>query len=201
MPNALNKKPKQFEAFDEWLLIKLNKLVELCTASFENYESSRPKQEINNFFWHVFCDNYLEIIKSRVYNNKKGKEAAQYTLYYSFFNILKLLAPIMPYITEELYQVYFKKSEKVKSIHITEWPESDKKMINENIEKAGDRAIEIIKEVRTFKSKAQKSMKAPIILTIEKKDQEMLKDFMEDLKAVTAAKEIKEGKFEIKLIE
>jgi len=200
MPNAENKKPKKLEAFDQWLMIKLNNLIESCIDSFESYDSSKAKQEIESFFWHTFCDNYLEIIKDRIYNNKHGKDSAQYALYTGFLNTLKLFAPIMPYITEELYQIYFKSGEKQRSIHIAEFPKLNNHE-NEKLEKAGDRAIEIIKEVRMFKSKAQKSMKAPIILTIDEKDKKMLKDFMEDLKAVTAAKEIKTGKLSIQLAE
>ena len=191
---------KKLEAFDQWLLVKLSKLIETCADSFESYDSSRAKQEIETFFWHVFCDNYLEIIKDRIYNNKPGKDSARYALYAGFLNTLKLFAPIMPYITEELYQIYFKSEEKEKSIHISEFPKSDNHE-NEKLEKAGDRAVEIIKEVRMFKSRAQKSMKSPIILTIEEKDKKMLKDFMDDLKSVTGSQKIETGKFNIKLVE
>jgi valyl-tRNA synthetase len=199
MPNAQNKKPKKLEAFDQWLMIKLNRLIELSVKSFDNYEVSRVKAEVEGFFWRTFCDNYLEIIKDRIYNNKKGKDSAQYTLYTGFLNTLKLFAPIMPYITEELYQIYFKKEEKEKSIHIAEFPKTEK--ISDKIEEAGDRAIEIIREVRMFKSKAQKSMKAPIILTIDEKDKKLLEPFMKDLKAVTSSQKIETGKFNIRLIE
>ena len=106
----------------------------------------------------------------------------------------------MPHITEELYQIYFKNEEKEKSIHITSWPKAEK-INNKKIEEAGDRAVEIIKEVRMFKSKAQKSMKAPIILTIEEKDKKLLAPFMADLTAVTGAQKIESGKFSIKLVE
>ena len=82
--------------------------------------------------------------------------------------------------------------------HNPEWPKAGK--TDKKIEEAGDRAVQTITEVRKVKSKAQKSMKAPIILTIEKKDEKILKDFMDDLKAVTNATDIKFGKFDIKLI-
>jgi valyl-tRNA synthetase len=197
MPNASPKKPKQFEKIDLWLMSKLNSLVKDCTQSFENYDSAEARQSANNFFWHAFCDNYLEIVKDRIYNSKKGKDSAQYALYHGFLSLIKLLAPVMPHITEELYQIYFKKTEKAKSIHISEWPEFDKNMINEKIEEVGDRFIEILKEIRMAKSKAQKSMKAEIILTIEKKDSDLLKEVLEDLKSVASAKEIRTGKFNI----
>lgn len=200
MQHALNKKPKQFKAFDIWLISKLNKLIRGCTKAFENYEPSRPKALLEQFFWHTFCGNYLEIIKNRLYKPKTKQEklSAQYTLYESFLIILKLMAPIMPHITEELYQKYFKKDEKKKSIHIAEWPKY--KTINEKIEKVGDKAIEIITKVRQFKTKNQKSLKVPIILVLEKSTIKELKPFLEDVKAVTNAKKIEEGKFNIKLL-
>ena len=68
------------------------------------------------------------------------------------------------------------------------------------IERIGDMACEIINEVRQVKSKAQKSLKTEIILTIEKEKLRELGPVLEDLKAVTAAREIKEGKFNIKLL-
>ncbi len=204
MQHASNKKPKKLEAFDLWLLSKLNKLIRECTKSFGSYEPSKPKTVIENFFWHTFCDNYLEIIKNRLYQPKTNKEklSAQYALYTSFLAILKLLAPIMPHITEELYQQHFKKyeKEKVKSIHLSSWPKYNPKLINEKIEKLGDKAIDIITKSRQFKAKAQKSLKAEIALTIEKDKAKELKDFMQDIKAVTNTRKIKEGKFEIKLL-
>lgn len=200
MPNAISKKPKKLEKIDRCFLSKLNSMIEKCTKAYEDYDSAEARQIVNTFFWHSFCDYYLEIIKDRIYNNKPGKDSCQYVLYQGFLTFLKLYAPIMPYITEELYQIYFRKNEKAKSIHLLQWPESDKKLIDEKIEVIGDRFIEILKEVRMAKSKAQKSMKAEIILTLEKKDYDLLKDVLDDLKAVSAAKEIKQGKFEIKFI-
>lgn len=202
MQNASPKKAK-LKAFDKWLQIKLNKLIDLYTKSFENYDASKAKSAIENFFWHDFCDNYLEIIKDRIYNNaRKGKESAQYTLYNSFLVILKLFAPIMPHITEELYQIYFKKGEKTESIHISKWPKVDtkNKEANKKIEKAGDIAIDIISKVRQFKSKNNKSLKTEIILTIDSKNKNIVKPFIEDLKAVTNAKEIKYNKFKVEFI-
>lgn len=200
------KQPKELEAFDRWIIAKMNGLIENATESFENYEYSRVKSEFENFFWHVFCDNYLEIVKDRLYNaerTKAEKESAKFTLYDSLLKNLKILAPIMPFITEELYQKYFRDAQKSKSIHISEWPETlkIKEKDSKSIEDAGDLAINIIQQVRQFKSKAQKSMKAPIILTLDKKHEKTLKPFLKDLKAVTVAKEVKFGKFSIELAE
>ncbi|MBI2105712.1 valine--tRNA ligase [Candidatus Woesearchaeota archaeon] len=195
MMNLKNYKVKKVKLlpFDAWQLSKLNSLIKNCTESFEEYEYFRTKSEVENFFWNTFCDNYLEIIKRRLYNpnNKQEKESAQFVLHTSIINILKLFAPIMPHITEELYQMHFKKYEKEKSIHITKWPKYDKKLINEKLEKEGEDVIDIISKARQFKTSNQKSLKEEIILTIPMK----LKSskFLQDLKAVTNAKEIKFG--------
>ena len=187
-------KPKKLEAFDSWILSKINKIIKSSTESFEKYEYSKTKSETENFFWNVFADFYLEIIKDRLYNpdkrGKQGRQSAQYSLYTTLLNITKLLAPIMPFITEEIYQLFFKKTEKEKSIHISSWPKYDKKLENKDIEQSGDKAIEIIRKVRQFKTKNGKSLKIPIKLTIEKELEKELKPFLEDIKAVTTAEEI-----------
>ena len=107
------KKPKNMEIMDSWILSKLSKLVKESTEYFEKYEYSHTKLETDKFFWQTFCDNYLEIVKDRLYNpDKRGKEArlsAQYSLYNSLLTVIKLMAPITPFITEELYQYFFKK--------------------------------------------------------------------------------------------
>ncbi len=196
-----NYKPKtiKLEAFDQWILSRLNQIVKVSTEELEKYEYSKVKLEVENFFWNVFADYYLEIIKDRLYNpdkrSKQAKESAQYALYVTFTTILKLFAPIMPFITEEIYRTHFGKT----SIHVSDWPIADSKKINKKIEIAGDRAIQIISEVRKFKSKNNKSLKTEISLTLENTDENLLKPFLEDLKAVTFAKEIKFGKFEIAL--
>ncbi len=188
------KKPKNLEKIDELFLNKLNELVNSCTEAFENYEYARAKLECEKFFWGMFCDNYLEIVKRRIYENKIGKESAQYVLHYSLLALLKLIAPIMPFITEEIYQEYFRKNEEIKSIHLSEWP---KLVDGKSFVVGGDEFdlfIEILSRVRQEKSNAKKSMKAEIILTLDKTAMKKLKDLLEDLKDVSCAKDIKEGK-------
>jgi valyl-tRNA synthetase len=191
------KKPKKLEKTDELFLAKLNSLVKSATEAFENYEYSRAKSEIEQFFWISFCDNYLEIVKNRIYNEKGNKKlSAQYTLYTSLLTLLKMFAPIMPFITEDTYQTYFKKDEKTKSIHLTEWPKSVKE------QKADELNVlyELLGKVRHEKSKAQKSMKAEIILTAESEQLKQIEPMIDDFKSVTGAKEIKKGKFKVEFL-
>jgi len=185
------KKPKKLEKIDELFLIKLDSLIKGVTKAFENYEYSKARSLVENFFWHMFADNYLEIVKKRIYKREGNKrESAQYTLYTSLLTILKLIAPIMPFITEEIYQNHFKANEKKKSIHLMKWPVGGVGGKSEE----WDLFIEILSKVRQEKSNNKKSMNAEIILTIGKGNYIDLKNVLEDLKDVTNAKEIKTGK-------
>ncbi len=191
------RKPRKLEKVDELFLKKLDLLINSTTYRFEIYEYSKAKFNVEEFFWKYFCDHYLEIIKWRVYNgNKQEKESARYTLYIIFLDILKMLAPIMPFITEHLYQTHFRKYEKCKSIHISEWPKY-KNLEKGTYDKTFNKLIAIIRRVRQEKTKAQKSMNSEIILTITKEDKLKIKELIQDLKAVTNASEIKTGKFKV----
>jgi len=188
------KKPKQLEIMDAWVLTKLSKLVKESTNNFMNYEYSHTKLETDKFFWHSFCDNYLEIVKNRLYNpDKRGKEArlsAQYGLYNALLTIIKLMAPITPFITEELYHSYYKKHEKSKSIHLTKWPELN--LTDNNAEKVGDFFVYVLQHIRRAKSEKNLSLKNPVKKVIcrgkiTKADYEKIKL---DLIATTSAEEI-----------
>ena len=192
------KKPKKLELIDRWLLSKLHKVIKVATERFDDYDSSESKKAAEVFFWHDFCDNYLELVKDRIYNESRGKEskhAAQYTLYTALLSIIKILAPIVPHITEELYQAYFLQHEKAKSIHISEWPKYDEQIVDEETEKIGEAAVEIVSAVRKHKSEKNVSLKAEIKhLKIESPVE--LNEVLEDIKSVTKALEVsvKKGK-------
>tara|TARA_Y100000310_G_scaffold281722_1_gene302365 strand:- start:64 stop:2478 length:2415 start_codon:yes stop_codon:yes gene_type:complete len=188
------KKPKDMEIMDSWILSKLSKLVKESTEYFEKYEYSHTKLETDKFFWQMFCDNYLEIVKDRLYNpDKRGKEArlsAQYGLYNSLLTVIKLMAPITPFITEELYQLFFKKHEKINSIHLTKWPDLD--LIDEKKEKIGDFMVYVLQHVRRAKTEKNLSLKNPVKKVIAKgkitkADFEKIRS---DLIATTSAEEI-----------
>ena len=191
--NLKDYKPKKIElaATDRIFLSALNERIIKCTESFEKYEYSKAKSDADLFFWS-FCDNYLEIIKNRVYNGtKEEKESAFYTLYNSLLTILKLMAPFVPFATEEIYQQYFRKNEKIKSIHISEWPNEINMPEKKNDKQVYDLMIETVRKVRQEKSLAKKSMNSPIILTLDKKEKETLNEVLDDLKSVTNASEIR----------
>ena len=111
--------------------------------------------------------------------------------------IIKLFAPFTPFITEELYQKHFREYEKNKSVHLESWPEKIKIKNDKEDGLKWESLTNVLKFARQKKSEAKKSMKAEIILTIPEKDYDTLSDVLEDLKAVTSAKEIKKGNFDV----
>ena len=100
------------EVLDQWILARLGQTIAIATAAYEKYEYADALDATNQFFWADFCDNYLELIKKRVYNedgsaSTAAQQSAVRTLYYVLDGILKLYAPVVPHVTEELYSHIF----------------------------------------------------------------------------------------------
>ena len=172
--------------------------MKISTDNFEAYNYAASKSIVEQFFWHDFADNYIEAVKKRIYQSEGDKKlSAQYTLYNSLLTILKMIAPIMPFITEEIYQTYFKRIEKDKSIHISKWPKK-----NSNAQQSSRFIMfcQFLSLVRKEKTQKQKPMNAECIISLDKKTQSVLKEILDDFKAVTNAVEIKEGKFMVEFV-
>ncbi len=174
---------------DKWLLQSLADLTEKVHLHFLAYGYAEVLEAVEKFFWSVFCDDYLEISKARVYDelaqDPQGQSSAIITLYHTFYGLLQLFSPILPHITEELAQgLYPHKG----SIHQKgNWP---KWILDTALSQAQLDQIthlrEIIGLVRKAKADGQLSIKAPIrLLTI--RGALLDEDISEDLKAVAAA--------------
>ena len=178
---------------DKWMLTKISKIAKSVEKKYLDYDIAGGKRLIENLFWHTFCDNYLEIIKQRVYNGVgNDKVSAQYTLYQSLLVILKMVAPIMPHITEEIYSLYFKDLENLKSIHLSSWPEYGKDTEFSSEEKTGDVFVEVLSSVRKYKSDNNISLRDPIKKLIINSGElkKNIKFVIEDFKGVTKAGKI-----------
>ena len=106
---------------DKWVLAKLNQLIEEVTGNLDNFELGVATQKVYDFIWNEFCDWYIEMVKPRLYDeNCTTKFAAQYTLNRVLKGALKLLHPVMPFITEEIYSKLYQNDE---SIMISKWAE------------------------------------------------------------------------------
>lgn len=192
------KKP-ELKIIDKWILSKLMNLVKGATKNFDEYEYSLAKHETDVFFWHTFADNYLEMVKHRAYSDD---DSVKWTLYKNILTILKLYSPIIPYVTEEIYQKLFREYEKEVSIHISSWPEYEENLIDKEAEEIGDVAVAIISFLRQYKSSKGLALNAPIEkLTIECNDElkKKLEKIFDDIKGTMKVKEIGFGKAETQL--
>jgi valyl-tRNA synthetase len=182
---------------DRWLLSELNKTIQGCTDAFKSYEYAKAKALAENFFFQVLCDNYLEVVKGRFYNKEAhGDDArlsAQYALYTANLAVLKLLAPVMPYITEETFQLYFAGKEGDISIHTSRWPVAKAELINSNSEMIGRLVCSAVESARKAKTAANLSLKTPVkMLTVKGKiSPDEFKLVEEDIKSATSAASIK----------
>jgi valyl-tRNA synthetase len=182
---------------DRWILSRLQHVIQKAKAGFEDYDYVSAKDEVESFFWNVMTDNYLEMIKARLYELDDGdfrKEAAKYTLHNVLLAVIKMFAPIMPHITEEIFQFHFVQHEAVPSIHISKWPEASHELISDSAEALGDALVGIATEVRRYKTTNRLQMGAPLShLYVSSSRQELLSDLRAsalDLRSVTRAQDI-----------
>ena len=193
------KKPEQYEEaellpIDRWILQRVNETTKRATALLEQYEIGQARHEIDALFWHDFCDYYIEIAKERLYQPEKhgaeNRYSGQIALYYSLLGILKLYAIYTPYVTEYIYQDFYKKQEQELSLHATQWETKKEERIYIEF---GEHLKEIIAEVRKNKTEHQMSMKDSIpelIITCPKRFRELYRKSEKDSKACTGAENL-----------
>jgi len=154
------------QLLDKWILSKLEKATQRVTEALENCQFNIALEEIRNFTWHIFCDEYIEAVKDRLYKpeiyGEQKKKAVQFTLYNVLYRIIQLLAPITPHITEEIYQAIYAETIGQKSLQITPWPEGKMEMVDEEAERKGDLVIALITEIRREKAEKRKPLNSPI---------------------------------------
>ena len=191
---------------DLWILSKLNNLNKTVDKAFDDYNFAQTITPIERFFWHDFCDEYIEAVKYRLYTDvsDESRRAAKYTLRTVVETSLKLLAPIAPFFTEEVYQ-YFSDE----SIHTTLWPEVHDELISEEMENKGETTVELIDEVRRFKSASKIPLNAELaevnVYTSDEDLVDVFNSFDADIKGTLKIKDlaISSGKPEVheKIIE
>ena len=111
--------PNDLAIEDKWVLSKYNKLVQEVTDNLEKFELGIAVSKLYDFIWDVFCDWYVELAKSRLWEDGEGSDTARKVLVYVMTNTLKLLHPFMPFITEEIWQALPHEGE---SIMVSAWP-------------------------------------------------------------------------------
>jgi valyl-tRNA synthetase len=157
------------ETLDRWILSRLAQTVQAATESFAAYEYADALDATNQFFWADFCDNYLELIKKRVYNEDGSftpaqQQSAVVALYHCLNTILKLYAPFCPHVTEELFShIFVAEYEAAGSLHARgTWPATGAQIYDEQAMLAGAQALEVLTVIRNSKSTRNVSIKFPV---------------------------------------
>lgn len=187
---------------DAWIIEEYKELYSNFLRNLDNYDIALGLNEVEKFFWN-FCDNYIEIVKRRLYNpdiyGKEATESAQFTSYILLLGMLKMFAIFLPHITEEIYMSYYAEREKKASIHISAYLNLGEKG-NIELLKKGETVLEVVSAIRQFKSENKISLKTVISeITIQSGETEFLKSVEEDIKAVGSVERInyRDGDFKL----
>ena len=181
------------EVLDLWILTRMHRAIAKATRDFAAYEYSDARMAVEDFFWNDFCDNYLELIKTRVYGNTEsaqGQVSAIHTIYHCLNGLLRLFAPFVPHVTEELFSYIFP-SEGLLHARGT-WPVAADYPCDAEAEEVGIDAVGLLEIIRKQKSERNISIKYPIeqiALSTQKTYafKTMLENSFQDLKGASNA--------------
>ncbi|MEP9411344.1 MAG: valine--tRNA ligase [Candidatus Brocadia sp.] len=164
-PEEIRLEPADYQFEDRWILSRLNTTIKACTLYLEQFKFNDAAMKVYDFTWHSFCDWYIEIIKTRLYEpiSYRDKKVAQTILTKVFGQILHLLHPFIPFITEELWQSLKGVASKSK-IDIMEgmrheylirdaWPQEDKRYEDQVCEENMAILQDVIRAIRNIRSK------------------------------------------------
>ena len=176
-PSAAAPPPGERDIVDRWVLSHLAETVAEVTAAFEAHDYMQAHQAASRMFWSVYCDRYIEMIKDRLGDSAdsdgggaaamaraaaiargldstdpeyRGRESARWTLWESFRVLLGLFAPFAPFLTEHLYQRFYRAHEDAVSLHLTAWPAVDPRWASDR--SAVDQLAVILDATRVLRS-------------------------------------------------
>lgn len=141
---------KEYSLADQWILSRMNSLIKEVTENMEKYELGIALQKVHDFLWTEFCDYYIELVKPVLYGDDEKAKGVVFNVLYTVLNTgLKLLHPVMPFITEEIYTHL---STETESITIATWPTYDEALNNEKAEKDMTFIMEAIRSLRNLRA-------------------------------------------------
>jgi len=186
-------KPSHLMEIDKWIIQEMNELVDFSLSSYQNYDFHNPAARLKHFIWETFSSHYIELVKSRAYNQDKKfsddeQASALYTLHYCLDTLLKLLAPIIPIIT---YKIYFDLHSK--DIHKEKFPAIEHEY---KVPFSTNEIEELDSMIWKTKKDASLSLKSPVkVLTLNEK----FKSIEKDLVAAHNVEKIRYDEFSVKL--
>jgi valyl-tRNA synthetase len=143
-------KPQSFELVDQWLLSRLFRTEKAVRESYELYNVQEATQALHKFFWSELCDWYIEVNKKRL-GDPATKESAQWVLLYCIEAFVKMLHPIMPHITEEVYEC-LPIADKSKFLMSSTWPEIPADYNRPEVESRIERHFAVTRALRALRA-------------------------------------------------
>lgn len=206
-PEEIELKPEDYQFEDTWILSRLNSTIETCTAYLEKFKFNDAAMDIYDFMWHSFCDWYLEIVKARLYEpaSPRDKKVAQTLLAKVLNQILRLLHPFIPFITEELWQnlkrtisenkIDIQEDIHYESIMHTDWPRITKQY-DGRIEKNMTMIQDVIRAIRNIRSKTNimEKQKLDAVISVSGNGWLELKEYSHLLKRMANLNDVEIGK-------
>ncbi len=154
------------DAVNQWLCHQFYETFGKYVEHFDEYAYDHALEDAERFFWHTFCDNYLELIKDRLFNPGKYSDdqiaATKFVLHEIGFGILQLFAPFVPHVTETIYQLQYLQHEDVHSLHATSMTRDRYDYASPEAAQLFETIVDIIAAVRKLKSEKSLSLKTEL---------------------------------------
>ncbi|RLF50732.1 MAG: isoleucine--tRNA ligase [Thermoplasmata archaeon] len=171
------------QPLDKWIISRFNKTVSEIEKHMKTFEIHKAARAIENFIIDDFSNWYLRRSRKRLWVEEKTQDkiAGYSTMYDIILGLVKLSAPFIPFITEEMYQ-NLKTNDMPESVHLCDYPKSDKKMIDENLEKGMETIRELVEAGRALRSKIGIKIRYPLskaTLVCDKKTENSIKNLLD----------------------
>jgi valyl-tRNA synthetase len=156
---------------DKWIMSRVNKVSQEVTDALDKYQLGNAAQMLYDFIWNEFCDWYIELIKPRLYQDEDqtAKETAQYVVWSTLEQTLRLLHPFMPFITEEIWQ---RLSHEGETVMLSQWPEGDADLINDDAEEKMAVIMDVIRAIRNIRNEMKVNPGREITAILQPKSEE-----------------------------
>ena len=181
------------ELCDKWILSKLNQVNIKVAALLKEYKLGESAKLLYEFTWNDFCDWYVEFAKQR-FNNKEtnNRQISEKVLIKVLNDILVMIHPFMPHITEELWHVLQLKSDK-ELLSLQKWPTQENKFVDNKLDNSFQQLFEIIRLIRNLRSELglKPSEKVPVYLISDNDELiDFLKTLVDDIQTLTKSSEV-----------
>jgi valyl-tRNA synthetase len=140
--------PRPETVEDRWIVSRLERATARIEGLYDSYEYSRAVLDLYDVFWRELCDWYLELVKPRLYDDTADRAALSATLLWALERVLKLLHPVMPFVTEEVWSLL---PGQRGLLAVAQWPQPDESLGDDEAERSVERAIEAVTALRRYR--------------------------------------------------